>query len=201
MSTTPTLQPRLLVGLGNPGPEYDRTRHNAGFWLVDRVAARFGGALKMQRNFQGEVGRCTVEGQELWLLKPQTFMNRCGPAVRAVCDYYKIAPAEVLVAHDELDLPVGTVRLKQGGGAGGHNGLKDAIAHIGPTFWRLRLGIGHPGNAREVVDYVLRRAPAHDEDAILDAVAEAAAELPKVYTEGAEKVMNRLHRYGTKPAN
>ncbi len=195
------LQPRLLVGLGNPGPEYERTRHNAGFWLVDRVAARHGAPLRMERRFQGEAGRAVVDGHELWLLKPQTFMNRSGPSIRSLCDFYKIAPEQVLVAHDELDLPVGTVRLKQGGGAGGHNGLKDTIAHLGPAFWRLRLGIGHPGNAREVVDYVLRRPPAHDENAILDAVAEAAAELPKVYTEGAEKVMNRLHRYGAKPAS
>ena len=154
----------------------------------------------MERRFQGEAGRAVVDGHELWLLKPQTFMNRSGPASRALGDFYTITPEQVLVAHDELDLPVGTVRLKQGGGAGGHNGLKDTIAHLGPAFWRLRLGIGHPGNAREVVDYVLRRAPAHDEDAILAAVDEAAAELPRVWTEGAEKVMNRLHRFGTKPA-
>lgn len=195
------LQPRLLVGLGNPGPEYERTRHNAGFWLVDRVAARHGAPLRMERRFQGEAGRAVVDGRELWLLKPQTFMNRSGPSIRSLCDFYKIAPEQVLVAHDELDLPVGTVRLKQGGGAGGHNGLKDTIAHLGPAFWRLRLGIGHPGNAREVVDYVLRRAPAHDEEAILAAVEEAAVELPRLWTEGAEKVMNRLHRFGAKPAN
>lgn len=152
----------------------------------------------MERRFQGEAGRAVVDGHELWLLKPQTFMNRSGPAIRALCDFYKVAPEQVLVAHDELDLPAGTVRLKQGGGAGGHNGLKDTIAHLGPAFWRLRLGIGHPGNAREVIDYVLRRAPAHDEDAILAAVDESTAELPRLWTEGAEKVMNRLHRFGMK---
>lgn len=198
MATAPSLQPRLVVGLGNPGAEYARTRHNAGFWFLDQLAARHGGALRMQRNFQGELGRCTVAGHELWLLKPQTFMNRSGDAIRAVCDFYKIAPGDVLVAHDELDLPVGAVRLKQSGGAGGHNGLKDTIAHLGPEFWRLRLGIGHPGNAGEVVDYVLRRAPAHDEAAILDAVTVAVDELPRLYVEGAEKVMNRLHRHGAK---
>jgi peptidyl-tRNA hydrolase, PTH1 family len=198
MAAVPVLKPRLVVGLGNPGPEYERTRHNAGFWFVDLLARRFGGSLKAQRNFQGELGRCSIDGHEVWLLKPQTFMNRSGASIRAVCDFYKVLPAEVLVAHDELDLPAGTVRLKQGGGAGGHNGLKDSIAHIGESFWRLRLGIGHPGNRPEVIDYVLKRALAHDEQAILDAIAVSVDEMPRVFTDGAEKVMNKLHRHGAK---
>ncbi len=185
---------RLIVGLGNPGGEYTATRHNAGFWFVDEIAARHGVRLKPERRYQGDVGRGQVGGVELWLLKPATFMNRSGVAVRALCEYLRIPSAEVLVAHDELDLEPGVVRLKSGGGAGGHNGLKDTISHIGEGFWRLRIGIGHPGDRAEVIDYVLHRAPAGEETLIRTAVCRAADELPALLTEGAERVMNRLHR-------
>jgi PTH1 family peptidyl-tRNA hydrolase len=185
---------RLIVGLGNPGPEHADTRHNAGFWLVDRLAAQHRGSLRPHSRYHGDVGRVDVGGQELWLLKPMTYMNRSGTAIRALTEYLRIKPAEVLVAHDELDLAVGVVRLKLGGGAGGHNGLKDTITQIGDGFWRLRLGIGHPGSRDQVIDYVLRRAPAA-EDALIRGGVDAAAEaVPKLLADGAEKVMNTLHR-------
>jgi len=184
---------RLVVGLGNPGPEYASTRHNAGFWFVDELVRRYGGRLKAERRYGGDAGRITVAGVDVWLLKPMTYMNRSGSAVRAFCDYLQVPSAEVLLAHDELDLPPGTVRLKRGGGAGGHNGLKDTIQHMGEDFWRLRLGIGHPGDRDEVIGYVLRRASAEEQQAIEEAVALAADEFPRLLADGAEKVMNRLH--------
>ncbi len=185
---------KLIVGLGNPGPEYAQTRHNAGFWVVDELARRFGGSLRPQARYHGEAGRIVVAGQEIWLLKPMTFMNRSGIAQRALADYLKILPAQTLVVHDEIDLPVATLRLKLGGGSGGHNGLKDLIAHVGEGFWRARLGVGHPGRRSEVIDYVLKRAPA-SEDTLLQVAAKAAADLvPELLDKGAEVVMNRLHR-------
>jgi len=185
---------RLVVGLGNPGGEYERTRHNAGFWFVEELAARHRVRLKPERRYQGDVGRGEIAGVELWLLKPSTYMNRSGVAIRALCEYLRIPSAEVLVAHDELDLDPGVVRLKSGGGAGGHNGLKDTISHIGEAFWRLRLGVGHPDDRSEVIDYVLRRAPPGEEALIQGAVGRAADEFPALLTEGSERVMNRLHR-------
>jgi PTH1 family peptidyl-tRNA hydrolase len=185
---------RLIVGLGNPGPEHADTRHNAGFWLVDRLVADHRGSLRPHARYHGDVGRIDVGGTELWLLKPSTYMNRSGTAIRALTEYLRIKPAEVLVAHDELDLPVGAVRLKQGGGAGGHNGLKDTITQVGDGFWRFRLGIGHPGHRDQVIDYVLRRAPAAEDALIRGAVAAAADAVPKLLADGPEKVMNTLHR-------
>ena len=184
---------RLVVGLGNPGPEYAATRHNAGFWFVDELVRRHGGRLKTERRYGGEAGRITVGESDLWLLKPMTYMNRSGLAIRSICDYLSIAPERVLVAHDDLDLPPGTARLKLGGGAGCHNGLTDAISHLGEGFWRLRLGIGHPGSRDDVIEYVLRRADAEHEQLTRDAVTRAADEFPRLLAEGAEKVMNRLH--------
>lgn len=191
---------RIVVGLGNPGPEYAATRHNAGFWLVDELARRHGARLKPERRYGGEAGRVTVEGVDLWLLKPLTYMNRSGQSIRALCDYLQVPAAEVLVAHDELDLPAGAVRLKRGGGAGGHNGLKDTISHLGEDFWRLRLGIGRPQQREDVIGYVLRRPSADDEVAINDAVALAADEFPRLLSLGAERVMNRLHAQAPRPA-
>lgn len=147
--------PRLVVGLGNPGPEYEATRHNLGFWLVDQLADRLKSTLAPQGKFFGKAARAG----ELWLLEPTTYMNRSGQSVAALANFYKIAPDEILVVHDDLDLPPGGIRLKQGGGNGGHNGLKDIQARLGTAdFWRLRLGIGHPrelGLAQQVADFVL----------------------------------------------
>ncbi len=184
---------RIIVGLGNPGPEHQVTRHNAGFWFVDLLARRHGGEFRDYRKYSGETARITIAERELLLLKPTTYMNRSGLSIRQISDFFKIAPEEILVAHDELDLPVGTVRLKQGGGHGGHNGLRDTIAHIGEAFWRLRLGIGHPGNKAEVIDYVLTRAPRAEEDLILETISTTADVMPLLLEQGAERAMTRLH--------
>ena len=184
---------RVIAGLGNPGPEHRVTRHNAGFWFVDVLAQRHGGEFRDYRKYSGETARITVSGQEIVLLKPTTYMNRSGLSIRQISDFFKIAPEEILVAHDELDLPVGSVRLKHAGGHGGHNGLRDTIAHIGENFWRLRLGIGHPGTKTEVIDYVLTRAPRAEEEMILDAVNVAADSLPVILEQGAERAMTKLH--------
>jgi peptidyl-tRNA hydrolase, PTH1 family len=184
---------RIIVGLGNPGPEHQVTRHNAGFWFVDLLARRHGGEFRDYRKYSGETARVSIADREVMLLKPTTYMNRSGLSIRQVSDFFKIAPEEILVVHDELDLPVGTVRLKQGGGHGGHNGLRDAIAHIGENFWRLRLGIGHPGNKAEVIDYVLTRAPRTEEDLILETISTSADVMPLLIEQGAERAMTRLH--------
>ena len=163
-------QLRLVVGLGNPGAEYAETRHNAGFWLCERLARELGVNPGRESRFHGLAGQARAEN--LWFLLPQTFMNRCGQSVRALTQFYRIEPAEMLVLHDELDLPPGQMRLKFGGGLGGHNGLKDITAHLGTQdYWRLRIGIGHPGDKNEVVDYVLKPARKEERgeiDAALD---------------------------------
>lgn len=185
---------RLIVGLGNPGPEYALTRHNAGFWFADALVRQYDGNFRAQRRFQGELAKVRIAEQEIEIFKPLTFMNRGGLAVKSLLDYREIDLAQVLVAHDELDLPVGTVRLKFGGGAGGHNGLKDLIAHLGGKFWRVRFGVGHPGSKDDVLDYVLRRAPAAEEDQIIQRVGAAVEILPVLLDKGAEHAMNKLHR-------
>ena len=184
---------RIVVGLGNPGPEHQLTRHNAGFWFVDRLARTFGGEFRDYRKYSGETARITIQGRELILLKPTTYMNRSGLSIRQLSEFFKVTPGEILVAHDELDLPVGSVRLKFAGGHGGHNGLRDTIAHIGESFWRLRLGIGHPGNKADVIDYVLTRAPRNEEDLIIDAANTAIDVMPLLLDQGAERAMTQLH--------
>ena len=184
---------RAIVGLGNPGPEHLATRHNAGFWFVDLLARRAGGEFRDERKYSGETARISLGGQDLILLKPSTYMNRSGLSIRQLGNFFKIAPDQILIAHDEMDLPVGGIRLKHGGGHGGHNGLRDAIAHIGDAFWRLRLGVGHPGNKADVIDYVLTRAPRAEEDLILDAVTAAADCMPLLLEQGAERAMTKLH--------
>jgi PTH1 family peptidyl-tRNA hydrolase len=185
---------KLIVGLGNPGPEHAATRHNAGFWCVDLLARQMGASWRAHARYQGEVARGVLAGQELWLLKPMTYMNRSGLSVQAMAEYFQIDPAQVLTVHDDLDLPLGALRLKQGGGAGGHNGLKDLISHLGDSFWRLRVGIGHPGQRQQVIDYVLQRA-SKAEQACLDEAIDAATQIvPDLLSNGAEKVMNKLHR-------
>jgi peptidyl-tRNA hydrolase, PTH1 family len=190
---------RIIVGLGNPGPEHLVTRHNAGFWFVDLLARRHNTEFRDYRKYSGETARISIAGQDVMLLKPTTYMNRSGLSVRQLSEFFKIPPEEILVAHDELDLPVGSVRLKQGGGHGGHNGLRDTIAHIGESFWRLRFGIGHPGNKADVIDYVLTRAPRSEEDLILEAVGTAADCMPLLFEQGAERAMTRLHSRAGKP--
>lgn len=158
---------RLFVGLGNPGDKYEKTRHNAGFWWIDAIAAQTNSRLAADAKMFGLVGKLNP-AQDKWLLKPTTFMNLSGKAVAALANYYKISPAEILVIHDELDLPAGSSKLKLGGGHGGHNGLKDIHAALGTAnYWRLRIGIGHPGERNEVVNYVLK-PPLKDEQAAID---------------------------------
>lgn len=158
---------KLFVGLGNPGSEYADTRHNAGFWWVDCLARHLAAPLRLERSYHGLLARTTVQGQTVWLLEPQTFMNRSGQAVAALARFYKIAPQEILVAHDELDLPAGEVKLKLGGSHAGHNGLRDIHAQLGSAdYWRLRLGIGHPGVKAEVVNWVLKKPSPDQRDAI-----------------------------------
>jgi PTH1 family peptidyl-tRNA hydrolase len=184
---------QIVVGLGNPGPEHRLTRHNAGFWFVDALARAQGAQFRPHSRYQGEVARVSLEGQEIVLLKPQTYMNRSGLSVRALLDYLKAPVGEMLVVHDELDLPPGVARFKLGGGHGGHNGLRDTITHCGADFWRLRLGIGHPGDRDQVIDYVLQRAPAADEEAIVASIGASLEALTVLVREGAEKAMKALH--------
>jgi PTH1 family peptidyl-tRNA hydrolase len=190
---------RLLVGLGNPGPEYDGTRHNAGFWWIDAVAARLRASLLPERSYHGLVARVNLPGREpLWLLEPMTFMNLSGKSVAALARFFKIAPAEVLVAHDELDLQPGQVKLKFGGSAAGHNGLKDIHAQLGtPDFWRLRLGIGHPGVKAEVVNYVLRKPSREHREAIDEAIDRSLESLESMLAGEMERAMMKVH--ATKP--
>jgi peptidyl-tRNA hydrolase, PTH1 family len=181
------------VGLGNPGPTYARTRHNAGFELVDELARRTGVSFRHESRHQGELVRAGIGGSDVWLLKPMTYMNLSGQSVRSVAGFYRIPPQSILVAHDELDFPPGVVRLKEGGGHGGHNGLRDLIAQLGDDFWRLRIGIGHPGDRDAVLNYVLGRPPAAEATLIHEAVLAAADAVPVMLSDGAQKAMNRLH--------
>lgn len=184
---------QVIVGLGNPGNEHLQTRHNAGFWWVDALARQYGGQFRGHTRYHGEVCRIRIGMHELTLLKPHTYMNRSGLAVRALLDYMKIGPEQILVAHDELDLLPGVARFKLGGGHGGHNGLRDIITHVGQNFWRLRLGIGHPGDRSQVIDYVLQRASDKEEDLIMSGLVAAAEQLPVFLDQGAEKAMHALH--------
>lgn len=190
---------KIVVGLGNPGDRYEQTRHNAGFWFVDRLAREYGGVFREDRRHQGEIARVTIREVDLLLLKPNTFMNRSGASVRSLAAYLKVPSDCVLVAHDELDLPVGTVRLKHGGGPGGHNGLKDVIAHFGREFYRLRIGIGHPREQADVIDYVLNRPRSEERTQITDAIELAADVLPVMLAEGEQRAMHKLHS-PTRPA-
>lgn len=171
--------PRLVVGLGNPGAEYTGTRHNAGFWFCERLADKLGARFSHESRFHGFVANAREAG--IWLLMPQTYMNRSGQAVGALARFYRIAPAEILVVHDELDIPPGQLRLKFGGGLGGHNGLKDTSAHLGTNdYWRLRVGIGHPGDRNEVANYVLKPARREEQAQIDEALERAIAAWPTI---------------------
>ena len=184
----------LIVGLGNPGPQYSQTRHNAGFWFLDALLKSAGATLRAQSKLSAETCRATLFGQDCVLAKPTTFMNHSGQAVRAVMDYYKISVSNLLVAYDELDLPVGTARLKPGGGHGGHNGMRHIFQHLSdPDFMRLRIGIGHPGFKGAVTGYVLSRAPADQELAIMHSIGDAAAVMPDVLSGQWSRATKELH--------
>ncbi len=184
---------KLIVGLGNPGADYARTRHNAGFWLVDELARRHGGTFRSEGKHQAELARVRMGVDDVWLVKPMSFMNRSGGPISSVLGFYKFAPAQMLVAHDEIDLPSGTVRLKEAGGHGGHNGLRDIIAAQGDAFWRLRIGVGHPGCKNEVVDFVLTRAGAEEQKLIDETIAAGADAIEEMLRSGAQIAMNKLH--------
>jgi peptidyl-tRNA hydrolase, PTH1 family len=186
---------RLLVGLGNPGPEYEHTRHNAGFWWIDAVAAKLRASLVPERGYHGLVARVNRTGGEpLWLLEPMTFMNLSGKSVAALARFFKILPAEILVAHDELDLQPGQARLKLGGSAAGHNGLKDIHAQIGTQdFWRLRLGIGHPGVKTEVPNYVLKKPSPEHRTSIEQAIERSLESLELVLAGDLTRAMMKVH--------
>jgi PTH1 family peptidyl-tRNA hydrolase len=184
---------KLIVGLGNPGREYARTRHNAGWWFVDELAARSHRSWSRDAREHTELARIDIAGTQLWLLKPTAFMNRSGPPVAAVANFHRIEPGEILVVHDDIDLPPGVARLKQGGGHGGHNGLRDVIAHLGADFWRLRLGVGHPGSSDLVLDAVLDRPTKAEQQAIDEAMARALEIMPELLHSGAQKAMLSLH--------
>jgi PTH1 family peptidyl-tRNA hydrolase len=185
---------RLVVGLGNPGPEYALTRHNVGFWFVDALAERHGQTFRAEAKLHGQLCRLSLGGADLRLLKPSTYMNRSGQSVAAVARYFDIPPESILVAHDELDLPVATLRLKRGGGHAGHNGLRDTIPALGsPDFWRLRIGIGHPGDRNLVTGYVLGRASKDEALRILEALADAEGLIDDFMLGRFQPAMNRLH--------
>jgi len=184
----------LIAGLGNPGREHARDRHNAGFWFADALASAAGGVFRDEARFHGEVCRINLEGHDIWLIKPATYMNRSGQAVAALAGYYKIPREAILVVHDELDLPPGVVRLKRDGGHGGHNGLRDLVSQLGgKDFLRLRIGIGHPGHKDEVTDYVLTQPSAGDRDLIDNALHTGLQVLPQLLAGEEAKAMQALH--------
>jgi PTH1 family peptidyl-tRNA hydrolase len=185
---------RLIVGLGNPGPEYEQTRHNAGFWVIDNLA---GSALSREARFNALAAKTRIAGNEVWLLEPQTYMNRSGQSVGALARFYKIAPDEILVIHDELDLPPGSAKIKKGGSSGGHNGLKDITAALGTQdYWRLRIGIGHPRSMnlqQQVVDFVLHRPRKEEQELINQAIEKSLDVIPMLCEGKFEAAMMKLH--------
>jgi len=183
----------LIAGLGNPEDKYLRTLHNAGFWFVDELVRRYGGEFRYEKKFDAECCKTGIEGHDVWLVKPQSYMNLSGGPLRAALDYYRVGMDELLVAHDEIDLPPGTVRLKQGGGHGGHNGIRDVIRHCGADFLRLRIGVGHPGEKDKVTGYVLKRASSDIEAMVEKNIDEAIAVLPLLFDGDVNAAMKKLH--------
>ena len=191
---------RLLVGLGNPGPEYEATRHNAGFWWLDAAARKLGVTLLPQRGFFGLAAKANASTGAVWLLQPMTYMNLSGKAVAALARFYKIAPQEILVVHDELDLLPGQAKIKCGGGHAGHNGLRDIHAQLGSAdYWRLRLGIGHPGVKAEVVDYVLRKPAPEHRELIEQTIARSVESLELLLAGEMERAMMKVHAKPRQP--
>lgn len=187
---------KLFVGLGNPGPEYQGTRHNAGFWWVDALARELKVTLQPEKSFHGHAARTVVHGQTVWLLEPQTYMNLSGKSVSALARFYKIEPAQVLVAHDELDVVPGQAKLKFGGGHAGHNGLRDIHAQLGtPDYWRLRLGIGHPGVKADVANWVLQKPAPDQRDAMEDCVSRTIKAFPALMAGEMEKATLLVHTH------
>jgi len=186
-------QIRIIAGLGNPEAKYERTLHNAGFWFVDALARKYGGDFRYDKKFDADYCRINLHGDDVWLVKPQNYMNQSGGPIRAVLDYYRLRTTELLVAHDEIDLPPGTTRLKDGGGHGGHNGLRDTIQHCGAEFVRLRLGVGHPGEKNKVTNYVLKRGSSDVESAVMKNIDEAVDVMPTLLDDGLAAAQKALH--------
>ncbi|MFT0212371.1 aminoacyl-tRNA hydrolase [Pseudomonas sp. F1_0610] len=186
---------KLIVGLGNPGPEYDQTRHNAGALFVEEVARHYNAPLSLEKKYNGLTGKFNYKGQDIRLLIPTTYMNRSGQAVAPLANFFRITPEEILVAHDELDMPPGVAKLKKGGGHGGHNGLKDIISSLANqnTFLRLRLGIGHPGHSSMVSNYVLGRAPREEQEQLSTSIDFALKVLPDIFDGNLNQAMQQLH--------
>ena len=184
----------LIVGLGNPGADYERTRHNVGAWFVDQIAAQSGDTLRAEAKFFGHIAKSNHFGEPVWLLKPSTYMNESGKAIAAVAKFFKIEPEAILVAHDELDFPVGTIRIKRDGGHGGHNGLRNTIQQLhSKAFLRLRIGIGHPGNKDDVSPYVLSRASKNDEQTILQSIQDSTNAIETLIAGNLDKAFHQLH--------
>jgi len=184
---------RIIAGLGNPEDKYGRTLHNAGFWFVDTLARKFGGSFRYEKKFDADYCRISLHGEDVWLVKPQSYMNQSGQPIRGVLDYYRLRPTELLVAHDEIDLPPETVRLKEGGGHGGHNGLRDIIRHCGADFLRLRLGVGHPGEKHKVTNYVLKKGSSDVEAAVERNIDAAIDVMPELVDGNVSAAMKKLH--------
>ena len=183
----------MLAGLGNPEPRYTNTLHNAGFWFVDELASKFRGEFRLENKFKSELCRVEITSQQLWLLKPVTYVNESGAALSLLANYYKLTPTQILVAHDDIDLMLGAVRLKFAGGHGGHNGLRDIFTHLGSQFWRLRIGIGHPGHKDDVVDYVLSDIDTSSKSLISTAITDAVAVMENIASGDMDRAMQALH--------
>jgi PTH1 family peptidyl-tRNA hydrolase len=196
-SNNPAVPLKLIVGIGNPGDQYANTRHNAGIWFVERFANLHGGVFKEEKKFFGRVANVVYEGQELRLLIPSTYMNESGKSVGSLASFFRIPANRILIAHDELDLAIGVIRFKQGGGLAGHNGLRDITSSLGGNqdFNRLRIGVGHPGTKSQVTGHVLGKASAEDKDVIGQCIDEALECMPLAIKGGWEKAMNRLHNF------
>ncbi len=184
---------RLIAGLGNPGEKHHSTRHNAGFWFVEAVAKREGVVFKQVSKFKSYVTCFTFQGEKIWLLKPLNYMNNSGESLRAFTDFYKLPTQQILVAHDEIDLPSGAAKIKWAGGHGGHNGLRSIFSHLDQNFWRLRLGVGHPGRKEEVIDYVLKKPSSQDRDVIDSAIEKSLTTLDDLLLGDMEAAMKNLH--------
>ncbi len=185
---------QIIAGLGNPGNEYEKTRHNAGFWFIDQLVSKYNITLKNESKFSAQLGRLNTASGSVWLIKPSTFMNRSGQSIAQLARFYKIQPEQILVVHDELDLPPGVVKLKQGGGHGGHNGLRDSIAQLADkNFYRLRLGIGHPGSKEQVVGFVLGKTPSSEKILIESAIDKSIDSIELILQGEMQKAMNQLH--------
>ncbi len=184
---------RLIAGLGNPGEKHNSTRHNAGFWFVEAVAKREGVVFKQESKFKADVSYFTFQGEKIWLLKPLNYMNNSGESLRAFADFYKLPTQQLLVAHDEIDLPSGAAKIKWAGGHGGHNGLRSIFSHLDQNFWRLRLGVGHPGRKEEVIDYVLKKPSSQDREVIDSAIEKSLTTLDDLLLGDMEAAMKNLH--------